>query len=52
MKWKSWSGSIWFRIGSVAVSCEHGNEHSGSVKCVELLDLLRNLLVLKKIRTA
>jgi len=52
MRWKAWSGSIWLRIGSGAVSCERGNEHSGSVKCVEFLDLLKDLQVLKKIRTA
>jgi len=39
-------------IGSVAVSCERGDEHSGSVNCVEFLDLMRNLQVLKKIRAA
>jgi hypothetical protein len=27
-----WIGLIWLRIGTVEVSCEHGNEPSGSIK--------------------
>jgi len=50
--WKAWSGSTWIRIGSVAVHFEPGYEHSVPVKCVGFLGLLRNLQVLKKIRTA
>jgi hypothetical protein len=34
--------------GPVADSCEHGNEHSGSIKCGEFLDYLRNYHLLKK----
>ena len=33
-----WSGSGY---GQVAGSCKRGNEHSGSIKCGEFLDLLR-----------
>jgi hypothetical protein len=33
-----WTGSSWLRIGQVAGCCECGNEHSGSIKCVEFLD--------------
>jgi hypothetical protein len=28
---KVWTEFIWLRVGQVAVSCEHGNELSGSV---------------------
>jgi hypothetical protein len=27
-----WSGFIWIRMKPVEGSCEHGNEHSGSIK--------------------
>jgi len=30
-----WTGCIWFWMGTVADSCEHGNELSGSIKGVE-----------------
>jgi hypothetical protein len=33
-----WIGFIWLRIGTVAGSCEHGNETSGSIKCGKFLD--------------
>jgi hypothetical protein len=33
-----WSGSIWLRISS----CEHNNEHSGSLKCWKVLELLHS----------
>jgi hypothetical protein len=29
-------------------SCEHGNEHSGSIKCWEVLEWLQNGRLLKK----
>jgi hypothetical protein len=29
-------------------SCEHGNEHSGSIKCCEVLEYLHNWQLLKK----
>jgi hypothetical protein len=32
----------------VAVSCEHGNEPSGSIKCGEFLDWLSDCWLLKK----
>jgi hypothetical protein len=35
-----WTGCMWIRIGPVAVSCEHGNETSDSIKCGKFLDLL------------
>jgi hypothetical protein len=34
---KIWIEFIWLEIGDQP--CKHGNEHSGSVKCMELLDL-------------
>jgi hypothetical protein len=39
-----WIGLIWFRIGTSG----HGNESSGSIKCVEFLELLHNGQLLKK----
>ena len=38
---EAWTGLIWLRVGHVADACECGNEHSGSIKRVEFLDLLR-----------
>jgi hypothetical protein len=32
-----WSELMWLRIGTVAGCCGHGNEPSGSIKCVEFL---------------
>jgi hypothetical protein len=32
------TGSSWLRIVQMAGTCECGNEPSGSIKCVELLD--------------
>jgi hypothetical protein len=29
----AWIGLSWLRIGEVAVTCEYGNEYSGSIKC-------------------
>jgi hypothetical protein len=40
----SWLNRDWW----VAGSCEHGNESSGSTKCEEFIDLLRNYLFFKK----
>jgi hypothetical protein len=34
-----WTGSSWLRIGA---GCEFGNEPSGSMKCGEFLDWLKN----------
>jgi hypothetical protein len=39
-----WYGLDW----SVEDSCEHGNEHSGSIKCWEFLEWLHNWWLLKK----
>jgi hypothetical protein len=41
-------GSIWLRIGTSGVSCEHSNEPSGSIKCWEVLEWLHNWQILKK----
>jgi hypothetical protein len=43
-----WTGSIWLRIGPVEVSCEHGDETSGSINCWEVLEWLHNWRLLKK----
>jgi hypothetical protein len=34
----AWTGSSWLRLWTVAVTCECGNEASGSIKCGEFLD--------------
>jgi hypothetical protein len=37
-KWDgAWTGLSWLRIGTVAGSCECGNEPRGSIKCGEFL---------------
>jgi hypothetical protein len=28
----------WIHVGEVMVSCKHGNEHFGSIKCWEVLE--------------
>jgi hypothetical protein len=35
-----WGGMdwIWLRIGTSGGPCEHGNEPSGSIKCLEILE--------------
>jgi hypothetical protein len=38
----AWTGFIWLRIGTVTGSCGHGAELSDSIKCGEILYLLRN----------
>jgi hypothetical protein len=43
-----WTGLMWSRIGPVEGPCEHGNEPSGSIKCWEILEWLRNWRVLEK----
>jgi len=35
---KMWTGFIWLRKGLMASCCEHGNEHSVSIKGKEFLD--------------
>jgi len=37
-----WTGFISLVIVKVVGCCERGNEHSGSIGCEELIDLLRN----------
>jgi len=34
---RPWLGFIWFRM-TVAGSCEHGNEPSGSIQCGKFVD--------------
>jgi hypothetical protein len=45
-----WTGLICLRRGTSGVegSCDHGNEHSGSIKCWEVLEQLHNWRLLKK----
>jgi hypothetical protein len=31
--WVVWTGFIWLRIETSGGFCEHGTEHSGSLKC-------------------
>jgi len=33
-----WTGFIWLCVGTVAGSCEHGNNPSGSIKDGDFLD--------------
>jgi hypothetical protein len=33
-----WSGFFWLRLGTVTRCCEHGNETSGSMKDVKLIN--------------
>jgi hypothetical protein len=33
-----WTGLIWLRIETSGGSCEHSNEHLGSIKCWEILE--------------
>jgi len=39
MKWdvRTWTGSIWLRIGTSDGTCISGNEPCGSIKCGEFL---------------
>ena len=37
-----WTGLISFKKGIILGCCEGGNEHSGLLKCVELLEKIRN----------
>ena len=39
---RMWTGFIWLMIVKVVGCFERGNEHSGSIRCEELIDLLRN----------
>jgi hypothetical protein len=45
-----WDGMDWIDLaqGPVEGSCEHGNEHSCSIKCWEIVEWLRNWRLLKK----
>jgi hypothetical protein len=38
---RPWPGFIWLRIRTVAGSCEHGNEPSGSIQCGKFVGYLR-----------
>jgi hypothetical protein len=33
-----WTGLIWLRKGPVMGSCQHGNELSDAIKCLEILE--------------
>jgi hypothetical protein len=35
-------GFIWIKTGAVTGSCEHGNEHSGSINFWEIFERLRD----------
>jgi hypothetical protein len=35
---KMWTGFVWLRIGTMAGTCEHGNEPMGSIKDGEFID--------------
>jgi hypothetical protein len=47
-----WDGMDWINLAQdrdpVKGSCEHGHELSGSIKCWEVLELLKNWRLLKK----
>jgi hypothetical protein len=38
VRWATWTGLIWHRIGTGGGHFECGNEPSGSIKCGEFLD--------------
>jgi hypothetical protein len=40
-------GLIWLGVWAEAVSCEQGNELSGSIKCWKIFEHLRNQLLKK-----
>jgi hypothetical protein len=47
-----WDGMNWIDLAqdrTMEGSCEHGDEPSGSIKCWELLEWLRNWQLLKKV---
>jgi hypothetical protein len=41
-------GLIWLRIGTNGGSCKHGNEDSGSIKCLEIIQWLGDWRLLKE----
>jgi hypothetical protein len=44
-----WVGIYWIAVAQDREGCcEHGNEPSGSIKCWEILEQLRNWRLLKK----
>jgi hypothetical protein len=45
---KHWTGFIWFGVGSVAGSSDHGNEPSGFIKGGEFFGQLSEYQLLKK----
>jgi hypothetical protein len=45
---KLWIGFVCLRIGSMAGSCEHGNESSGSIKGEKFLDWVIDCQLFKK----
>ena len=44
----TWTGLIWFRIGTGGKICKCGNEHSDSIKCGEFLEELKTDQLVKK----
>jgi len=40
--WRVWTGIFWLRVGTSDRVCENRNEPSGSIKCREFLDWMRN----------
>ena len=40
---EAWTGLLWFRLRTGGGRCEYVNELSGSIKCGEFLDYLKNL---------
>jgi len=42
-----WTRFIWFRIETLAGSCEHGDEHTGSTKGGKIFDQMRKYQFLK-----
>jgi hypothetical protein len=43
-----WTGSNWFRIGTIEGLFEHSDELSGSLKCCEVPEWLHNWQLLRK----
>ena len=41
-----WTGTIWFKIGTVASFFDHGNEPSSFIKYAKFLECLKNCQLL------
>lgn len=44
MRWREWAGLNWLRLRTGGGCCEHGGEHSGTMKCGNC-SLAKELLV-------